>query len=189
MCMPALHCHCPILFSPVPCGLWPVPDHVLACVTAPCVWPFSPVAVCVCAPQPASLPVRGCFYLSTLLSVLNRHLHTCFDSLWLRLEGLLALAPVLFTLTCTSDPLSHILPYFPPLCLSLTRCVRFSQQTEHGNVMAGVIEGVCVQTGAARGGPAGSQPEGAGDGLEGEAWQEQHHLPRRHVLCHVPSSV
>ena len=86
-----------------------------------------------------------------------------------------------------------ILHAFPPLfiflCLSFTQRVRFAQQTEHGSVMAGVMEGVCVHTGAAWGRPAGSQPEGAGDGPEGEAWQEQHHLPRRHVLCHVPSSV
>ncbi len=43
-------------------------------------------------------------------------------------------------------------------------------------------------------GPAGgravpSQPEAAGNGPEGQARQEQHHLPRCHVLRHVPPGL
>lgn len=63
------------------------------------------MCVSICASLFASLPIDGCLCLSVLLSVLYRHLHTCFGSLWLRLVGLLALAPVLFsTLTCTTEP-------------------------------------------------------------------------------------
>ncbi len=37
--------------------------------------------------------------------------------------------------------------------------------------------------------PGASEPEAAGDGPEGETRQEQHHLPRCHVLCHVPPGL
>ena len=46
-----------------------------------------------------------------------------------------------------------------------------------------------VWAGAAGGRAVPSKPEAAGDGPEGQARQEQHHLPRCHVLSHVPPGL